>query len=98
MGTKSCVEDTSRIGSYPPNGFGLYDMAGNVWEWVADWYDVYPGGDLQASDGFGQKYRVYRGGSWYFGEDSLRVSIRFARDSSKSDFYLGFRCVRDINP
>jgi eukaryotic-like serine/threonine-protein kinase len=58
--------DTSKVGSYPAgtSPYGALDMAGNVWEWVAGWYDVYPGGDKNASTDFGTKYRVMRGGSW----------------------------------
>ena len=58
--------DTAPVGTYPTgaSSYGALDMAGNVWEWVADWYDVYPGGDSSASDYFGQERRVLRGGSW----------------------------------
>jgi formylglycine-generating enzyme required for sulfatase activity len=51
------------VGSYGPNDYGLYDMAGNVWEWIAEWWDVYPNGDPSASDYFGQTYYVLLGGS-----------------------------------
>ena len=53
---------TAPVGSFRPNGYGLYDMAGNVWEWCQDWYD---------SD---QEVRVLRGGSWYTYSVDLRVA------------------------
>jgi formylglycine-generating enzyme required for sulfatase activity len=61
----SCNGQTVSVMTFAPNGYGLFDMAGNVWEWVNDWYDVYPGGDPGASNSFGNTYRVLRGGSWY---------------------------------
>ena len=60
------------VGSYPQcvSPYGVYDMAGNVWEWTDSWYgDAYPGSTF-TSDEFGQKFRVLRGGSWYY-YDSL---------------------------
>ncbi len=86
--------DTSPVGSYPPNGYVLYDMAGNVWEWVYDWYDVYPGGDPSVSPYFGQQVRVLRGGSWGFDPDLLRVSNRNRFTPVSGDDNYGFRCTR----
>jgi formylglycine-generating enzyme required for sulfatase activity len=71
---------TTPVGSYPPNGYGLYDMAGNVWEWCADWYDS------------SEVFRVLRGGSWNFFPDDLRVSFRNYYYPASSDNYVGFRC------
>ena len=73
---------TAPVGSYPPNGFGLYDMAGNVWEWTASDYD----------DGGGHK--VLRGGSWNYIADYLRSADRYGDDPGNHHFNNGFRCVQ----
>jgi formylglycine-generating enzyme required for sulfatase activity len=99
-----CVGDTTPLGNYPDGQsvYGIYDLAGNVGEWVADWHDVYPDGDPNASPGFGQKYHVQRGGSWYLGENYARSTNRYYDDTGSSELYgnkdLGFRCARPVNP
>lgn len=81
------VRDTSRVGSYPTGAspFGILDMAGNVWEWVVDYYDAgyYAKSDASAQDSTGPKEavgpglrRVIRGGSWVEGLKDARVSSR----------------------
>jgi eukaryotic-like serine/threonine-protein kinase len=78
------VRDTARVGSYPAgvSPFGILDMPGNVWEWMADWYNadyynnapiINPTGPLSPLTG---NLRVIRGGSWQDGEAELRVSNR----------------------
>jgi formylglycine-generating enzyme required for sulfatase activity/tRNA A-37 threonylcarbamoyl transferase component Bud32 len=91
-----CNGQTVAVGSYAPNGYGLYDMAGNVWEWVADWYnkDYYS----QALDGnpFGPntgRYRVLRGGSWDYNMSSLRVDNRNWNYPINAYLCYGFRCA-----
>jgi len=80
------------VGSYPPNPFGLYDLAGNACEWCADWYDKYPGAQV-TSDAFGQRFRVQRGGSWGSDVCLLRCSDR-SRGTAVGRFdSVGFRCV-----
>ena len=74
-------KQTAPIGNFKPNGYGLFDMAGNVWEWCQDWSN---------SD---QVYRVLRGGSWGNATSSLRVASRYNYGPSYTIFNLGFRCV-----
>ncbi len=90
------------VGSYPrdKSPYGVYDMAGNVSEWVADWYQPYPGSDYQ-SDAFGEKYKVLRGAAWgreghYALHQFQRGAYRFylAPDSIFND--VGFRCAADV--
>ena len=77
----SNVGKPTAVGSYPANGYGLYDMAGNVGEWCQDWYN---------SD---RKYRVLRGGRWSTVANSLRVALRDYYDPNNGSSFNGFRCV-----
>ncbi|MDH4064534.1 MAG: formylglycine-generating enzyme family protein [Acidobacteriota bacterium] len=87
---------TRPVGSYPPNGFHLYDMVGNVWQWVADWYsadyrstnDHNPRGPTQGS------FRVLRGGSWVTHDvDQLRAAHRHKVPPDTYAYSIGFRVV-----
>ena len=86
-----------KVGTFPPNAFGLYDLHGNVWEWTEDWHCPYPTGP--ATDPRGAKcatiFKVIRGGSWYFGADSARCALRYTHRPQDLGFSLGFRLVRD---
>lgn len=85
-------EGTSAIQTYAPNGYGLYDMAGNVWEWCSSFYQAYPGNSTPSSN-FGTKYRVLRGGAWMVDASHCQVSYRNANDPANPYPTVGFRCV-----
>ena len=84
-----------RVGRKTPNAFGLYDVLGNVWEWVQDWHGSLPGGSV--TDPGGPKtgsHRVGRGGSWLNGPESARASSRAAMPPGARYSHLGFRLLR----
>ncbi len=94
--TSSCVGDTSEAGSYESgkSPYGIYDLAGNVWEWVDDWYDAYPGSTIGISD-YGTTHKVPRGGFWYGDEIDARSAERSGLSPEIYNYgFLGFRCAR----
>jgi len=82
-------QPTVQVRSYPANGFGLYDMAGNINEWCDSWYDAYPGG--VKNDDMGEKFRIVKGGGW--GDDAvyLRCAARGYNDATCLSYFFGFR-------
>jgi formylglycine-generating enzyme required for sulfatase activity len=93
------VGDTTPVGSYPSGAspYGVMDMAGNVWEWVNDWYgeDYYRQSPRDNPPGPATgAYRVLRGGSWYCDDDSVRSACRGLYSPVSWSYSLGFRCVR----
>ncbi len=93
--------DTTPVMSYAPNGYGLYDMAGNVYEWCHDWYSYNyyeisiqepenPKGPLQGV------YRVLRGGCWKSLREDLRCSRRHRNNPGTVNSTYGFRCAADV--
>lgn len=94
--------DTTLVMSYPPNTYGLYDMAGNVYEWCQDWYDYHyynvsvqepsnPKGPLQGV------YRVLRGGCWKSLKEDLRCAHRHRNNPGTMNGTYGFRCAADAS-
>jgi formylglycine-generating enzyme required for sulfatase activity len=93
--------DTTSVMSYPAQGYGLYDMAGNVYEWCQDWYGFHyydisvqepddPSGPLQGV------YRVLRGGCWKSLKEDLRCAHRHRNNPGTMNGTYGFRCVADV--
>lgn len=94
----SCVGDTTKVGTYPKgvSPYGLHDMAGNVWEWVADWYDANYYKNSPSSNPNGpttRQFRVMRGGSWFSYPNLLRVSYRERYGPFSRNYVVGFRCA-----
>lgn len=92
---------TSPVGAFieGKSFYGAYDMAGNVWEWVSDWYDkTYYSTQMQGSiNPTGAKigrYRVLRGGSWVSNIFNLRSALRWFFNPDQHSEYIGFRCVK----
>lgn len=94
--------DTTAVMSYPANGYGIFDMAGNVYEWCQDWYEYtyyetsilepdFPKGPLQGV------YRVLRGGCWKSLNEDLRTSKRHRNNPWAANGTYGFRCAKDIS-
>jgi formylglycine-generating enzyme required for sulfatase activity len=95
------LKRTTKVGSYPPNAFGLYDMHGNVWEWCSDIYDedyykktplVDPQGPQEG------KAKVIRGGAWNEEAYKCRSADRNHRWPKDNQSIIGFRVVLDIEP
>lgn len=93
-------EQTIAVGSFKPNDFGLYDMHGNVWEWVEDcWHDDYNGapGDGSAwTSNCAENRRVLRGGSWNDNPRYLRSAFRYGEAPVYRGDYGGFRVARTL--
>lgn len=103
--TENTAEDgfvgTAPVNTYAPNGYGLFNTVGNVWEWCRDWFATdHPDGTLRDPDGpsTGER-RVTRGGSFLCHDsycNCYRVAARSSSTADSAGANLGFRCVRDI--
>jgi formylglycine-generating enzyme required for sulfatase activity len=97
-------KQTAPVGSFQPNAFGVYDTAGNVWEWAQDcWHDSYEGADRpdngsawEAAGGDDCARRVIRGGSWFDSPRGLRSAYRTGFYPDLRFNNLGFRLAQDI--
>ncbi|MEX0645506.1 MAG: formylglycine-generating enzyme family protein [Parvularculaceae bacterium] len=87
---------TTPVGSYPKNAFGLYDMHGNVWEWVDDCWSANHAAAAGAARAEGCKARVLKGGAWNTGGWRLRAGHRIAKGATAREFDNGFRVVKEL--
>jgi formylglycine-generating enzyme required for sulfatase activity len=93
-----CQPDTTPVGSYDSgvSPYGLYDMAGNVWEWVADWYSETYFQNSPSSNPLGPEsgeFRVLKGGSWAKNANNMRAAYRTFFSADRYSNLLGFRCA-----
>jgi len=96
---RGCAGDTTAVGSYESGKslYGLYDLAGNVYEWVTDWYSETYYENSPASNPLGPdtgEIRVLRGGSWFYSASSIRLRDRL--DPIWANYDIGFRCSRPL--
>lgn len=88
-------QGTCAVMRYSPNGYGVYDLIGNVWEWTDSYYQAYPG-NRDENPHFGKKYRVIRGGAWLYDAAYCMLSYRNANQAEHAYPTVGFRTVCDF--
>ena len=97
--SKNSGRMTNPVGMKKPNGLGIYDMSGNVWEWVSDWFNNYPTRPVVDPQGLARgSDRVYRGGGWSSYSRGLRPARRSGDSPAGRIGFLGFRAVRTRIP
>lgn len=91
------VGATLPVGRFPEGSspYGALDMAGNVWEWVDDWFEPYPGSTFN-SEFFDRKYKVVRGGSWNHPAEDARTDHRDIAHPARTMAVVGFRCASSM--
>ena len=92
-------KQTAPVGSFKPNGYGLFDMYGNAWEWVEDkWHSNYTGAPVDGSawTSGDSSSRVLRGGSWFSDPNGLRSAYRFNNPPNNRIYLVGFRLARTL--
>jgi formylglycine-generating enzyme required for sulfatase activity len=95
--------DTTPVGSYPDgvSPYGVYDMAGNVWEWVDDWYDekYYSNSPAENPPGPSNgQAKALRGGGWYYIASDARATSHYVDDPDDQNGVVGFRCAAAAGP
>jgi formylglycine-generating enzyme required for sulfatase activity len=89
-------DKTTTVGSFSPNGWGLYDMIGNVSEWCWDWYDSFSGNtQVDPVGALSGGNRISRGGDWYYNAYSLRSAFRGGANPTSQATNIGFRVARN---